>query len=111
MARGYSRKFTDEHIDIFRAVFPEGLSEQGVINLVYAVNATKALENADFNCAFLYDRVKQKFKHLLLVELGRFENTQDLILAAKKVCELAQTEKHNVKQWVKIIRSMRLKKF
>lgn len=108
MARtGRPRKFTKEYIEAFRFIFPDN-TERTIINAHYQSITLQALDKADFDYTFLVDRKKQTIKQSLMVELGRLENDQDILTVARRVCELATTEKYNIKGWVKIIRYMRL---
>ena len=106
---GRPKLIDDAYYNLLKKIFPEDKTRRGTINRYYICVAQEALSKIEFdNKAFLLDKQRDFLNYTLLVELGRLRKNDDIIEIAKYICKRALTEKHKIKEWELILKSIRL---
>ncbi|WP_373844426.1 hypothetical protein [Clostridium sp.] len=106
---GRPRKISDSFFKKLQMIYPDIKTRRGILNKHYEVIAHAAVEKME-DVKFLVDPDKHVIKETILIELGRFENEEDIKNVARFICDNAESKKLTARQWVNFIRLVRLSK-
>ena len=105
---GRPRKISDEHFNRLKSIYQDIKTRRGILNKRYQVIAFGVIKQMQ-DVKFLVDSDNHTMKESILIELGRFENEEDIRFMARYICDNAEKKKKTVHQWVNFIRFVRLK--
>lgn len=103
--RGRPSIFDPDKKRILEELFPKTRTTRGLQNNFY-MGRVLYLIKGDEKFQWLFDREKSIVRQTILAELGRVKEVEDLLIMARRICELKPTSRDGVR----LIRNWRLQK-
>ena len=109
MAKRGRPRFDDDLVKECQDAWPNVKTRRGLQNVYYCSVAFEVLENLE-NIGYLGLGLEpgKDMKNSLLTELGRFADSEMIKTLALNLCEEQKKKKRTVKEWIKILRAIRL---
>ncbi len=105
--RGRPRKFTDDEIAAFRAIYPEVRTKRGLENKIHMVAAFSVIHGTEIE-PFFNDPETERWREGIMVELGKLEDPALIHEIALQITELPGSDHMTVKELSRLVKIVRL---